>query len=38
RARDVALAGGAGVAKLPLLGEGVVDLAAFGIKRVGGGK
>ena len=33
RARDVALSGGAGVAKLPLLGEGPVDLAAFGIKR-----
>ena len=33
RARDVALAGGAEVSKLPLLGEGPVDLAAFGIKR-----
>ncbi len=33
RARSVALAGGASVAKLPLLGEGPVDLAAFGIKR-----
>ena len=33
RARDIALAGGAGIAKLPLLGEGPVDLAAFGIKR-----
>lgn len=33
RAREVALAGGASVAKLPLLGEGPVDLAAFGIKR-----
>jgi len=33
RARDVALAGGANIAKLPLIGEGPVDLAAFGIKR-----
>lgn len=33
RARDIALAGGANTAKLPLLGEGAVDLAAFGIKR-----
>ena len=33
RARDIALAGGATVAKLPLIGDGPVDLAAFGIKR-----
>jgi hypothetical protein len=33
RARDVALAGGASIAKLPLLGEGPVDLAAFGIRH-----
>jgi len=32
-ARDVALAGGANTSKLPLLGEGAVDLSAFGIRR-----
>ncbi len=33
RGRDAALAGGATTAKLPLIGQGPVNLAAFGIRR-----